>query len=302
MNRAIDIDGRHLVLTNVEKIFWPELRITKNDLLEYYETMAPVLLPHLKERAIVMKRYPNGINGEFFFMKRVPGSRPPWIKTCPIAHGSGIIDFAMAADCASLLWLVNLGSIDLNPWYAPCATPTKPAYLHFDLDPCDADFAMVREAALIVRDALTALGMTPYAKTSGGDGMHLYVAIQAGPEQHDVWAFAKQLSVALAAEHQDVLTSEYRIAKRPRHRILLDYNQNRLGATLASIYSVRPNAYAGVSTPISWTEVERGFEPQQFTLRTVPDRVRDVGDLWAPLLRSRGRFDLSSLIGHNHGV
>lgn len=301
MNRAIEVDERRLVLTNVEKVFWPELGLTKNDLLNYYDEIAAVLLPHLKERAIVMKRYPNGIDGKFFFMKRIPNPHPPWLKTCAIAHGSGIIDFAMAADRASLLWLVNLGSIDLNPWYAPCATPTKPAYLHLDLDPYDADFTLVREAALIVRDALSALGMTPYAKTSGGDGMHIYVAIKTGPEQHDVWAFAKELSVALASAHRDILTCEYRIAKRPRARILLDYNQNRLGATLASIYSVRPNAYAGVSTPVTWQEVERGIEPQNFTLRTVPERVRRLGDLWEPLLRSRGRFDLAPLIAR-HGV
>jgi len=294
---TIEVDGRKLPLTNLKKVFWPQLGLTKRDLLQYYAAIAPVLLPHIRGKAMVMKRYPNGISGEFFFMKRAPSSRPVWIETCTIVHGSGnVINFPMAQDTASLLWLINLGCIDLNPWYGRCETSDEPEYLHFDLDPCHASFSAVREAALIVNDALKALGMTVYAKTSGGDGMHLYVGIEPGPKQHEVWAFAKRFSFELAKVHRDVLTSEYKVEKRPRGRVLLDYNQNRLGATLASIYSVRPTPEASVSTPVTWDEVAAGAEPGDFTLRNVPKRVAKIGDLWAPLTSNRGRYDLQELL------
>jgi len=293
---TIEVGGKNLALTNLNKVFWPKLGLRKRDLLDYYERIAPVLLPHLRDKAIVMKRYPNGIEGEFFFMKRTPASRPAWIRTCPIAHGKGIIDFPLAPDLASLLWLINLGCIDLNPWYGPCKSPDQPDYLHFDLDPQGARFSTVREAALIVRDALTALGMTVFAKTSGGHGMHLYVGIKRGPEQHAVWAVAKAIGHELARAHRDVLTAEYKVAKRPRGTVLVDYNQNRGGATLASIYSVRPNPYAGVSMPVTWEEVERGIEPEDFTMLNAVKRIEKLGDLWKPLTQARGRFDLRALL------
>jgi bifunctional non-homologous end joining protein LigD len=294
---TIKIAGKSLPLTNLNKVFWPTLGLRKRDLLEYYEGIAPALLPHLRDRAIVMKRYPNGIEGEFFFMKRTPASRPEWIKTCPVEHGKGIIDFPIANDLASLLWLINLGCIDLNPWYGFCDSPDQPDVLHFDLDPeKEAPFGLVREAALIVRDALEGLGMTVFAKTSGGRGMHIYVGIKRGPAQHEVWAFSKKLGHELARAHRDVFTVEYKVANRPRDKVHLDYNQNRSGATLASIYSVRPNAFAGVSMPVAWDEVERGIEPPDFRMLNAVKRVNKIGDLWKRLTQSRGRFDLRPLI------
>ena len=298
---TITVDGRKLGLTNLNKAFWPKLGLTKRDLLQYYADIAPALLPHIRGKAMVMKRYPNGIDGDFFFMKRTPSSRPEWIETCSIEHRSGnVIDFPMAQDTASLLWLINLGCIDLNPWYGRCETSDQPEYLHFDLDPQDAPFEMVREAALIVNDALTTLGMTVYPKTSGSKGMHLYVAIKHGPKQHEVWAFAKRVSFELAKAHSDILTSEYKIERRPRNHVLLDYNQNRLGATLASIYSVRPTPAASVSTPVTWEEVERGIETADFTMTNVPKRVEKIGDLWKPLTQQRGRYDLQKLLPTVH--
>jgi bifunctional non-homologous end joining protein LigD len=294
---TIDVDGRKLGLTNLNKVFWPELGLTKRDLLQYYADIATALLPHIRGKAMVMKRYPHGISGEFFFMKRAPSSRPDWIETCSIEHRSGnVIDFPMAQDTASLLWLINLGCIDLNPWYGRCETSDQPEYLHFDLDPQGAPFEMVRESALIVNDALKTLGMNVYAKTSGSKGMHLYVAIKHGPKQHEVWAFAKRIAFELAKAHRDILTAEYKIEKRPRNHVLIDYNQNRLGATLASIYSVRPTPQASVSTPVTWDEVEGGIEPADFTMRNVPKRVAKIGDLWKPLTQNKGRYDLQKLL------
>jgi bifunctional non-homologous end joining protein LigD len=290
--------GRVVKLTNLDKPFWPELGITKRDLLQYYADVAPVLLPHLADRAMVMKRYPNGAHGEFFFMKRAPTPRPDWIETCRIPHDSGnVIDFPMIQDLPSLLWVVNLGCIDLNPWYARCEDTDRPDYLHFDLDPTPgATFAQVIETALLVRRGLEGLGMTCYAKTTGSKGIHVYTPIQRGPLQKQVWEFAKSFAVALAAQAPKLVTSEYRVAKRPPRHVLVDYNQNAWGRTLASIYSIRPRPRAPVSTPVTWKELERGVEIEDFRIDTVPDRVRKLGDLWKPLLDSRDRVKLERFL------
>lgn len=288
--------GRIVRLTNLQKPFWPQLGLTKGDLLRYYAAVAPVLLPHLQDRAMVMKRYPNGAAGEFFFMKRAPSPRPDWIEICSIEHASGnVIDFPIIRDLASLLWVINLGCIDLNPWYARCDDVDRPDYLHFDLDPVPgADFAQVRETALAVRDALAELGMKCFAKTTGSRGIHVYVPIARGPTQKEVWTLAKHFAREMATRHPKLITAEYRVAHRPRGRVLVDYNQNAWGRTLASVYSVRPTPRATVSAPVTWEEIEQGVEIEQFDLRNMPQRVARRGDLWKPLLARRGRFRLEA--------
>jgi bifunctional non-homologous end joining protein LigD len=192
---------------------------------------------------------------------------------------------------------VNLGCIDLNPWYARCDDVDRPDYLHFDLDPVEgAGFDRVLQTALVMRDVLRTLGMNPMAKTSGSKGVHVYVPIVRGPVQKEVWRFAKALAKALEKQHPALITAEYRVAKRPRGRVLVDYNQNAWGRTLASVYSVRPTLQATVSTPVTWEEVEAGFKMEDFTIDNVPERVRKQGDLWKPLLASRGRFRLEDLL------
>jgi bifunctional non-homologous end joining protein LigD len=295
---VLQIDHKEVRLTNLRKIFWPELGLTKGDLLQYYAAMADVLLPHVRDRAMVMKRYPHGASGPFFFMKRAPVPRPSWIETCSIEHGSGsIIDFPMVQDRAALMWVINLGCIDLNQWYARCDDVDRPDYLHFDLDPgVGATFDRVRETALVVGEALDALKMPSLVKTTGSKGLHLYVPIVRGPVQKQVWTFAKALAQELAARHPALVTAEYRIARRPRGRVLVDYNQNAWGRTLASIYSARPRPDATVSTPVTWTEVERDLRIEDFTVKNVPGRVAKLGDLWKPLLAARGRVDLKKYL------
>jgi bifunctional non-homologous end joining protein LigD len=294
-NVVVSIDGREVRLTNLRKPFWPDLGITKGDLIWYYAKMADVLVPHLRDRAMVMKRYPHGAAGEFFFMKRAPTPRPDWIRICPIDHGSSnIIEFPMIQDRPSLLWVINLGCIDLNQWYARCDDVDRPDYLHFDLDPGpEADFARVRDTGLVVHEALEALRMPSFVKTTGSRGLHVYVPLARGPVQKDVWTFAKAVAQELAARHAGLITAEYRVAKRPRDRVLVDYNQNAWGRTLASIYSVRPTPRATVSAPITWDELVRGVRIEDFTLANMPDRIESQGDLWAPLLRKRGRARLT---------
>jgi bifunctional non-homologous end joining protein LigD len=291
--------GRHTVrLTNLTKLFWPRLGLAKRDLLQYYADIAAILVPHLKDRAMVMKRYPDGIRGKWFFMKRAPEPRPAWIETCEIMHKSrNLIPFPMVQDLPALLWLINLGCIDLNPWYARCDDVNRPDHLHFDLDPgVRTDFGTVLEAALLVRAALREQGMSPVVKTSGATGLHIYVPILRGPLQKEVWRFAKALAQRLARAHPAVLTAEFRIADRPAGRVLVDYNQNAWGRTLASVYSPRPVEHAGVSTPVTWNEVEQGFDPADFTLLNVPARLAALGDLWAPVRTSRGRFPLQEIL------
>ena len=291
------IGTRTVHLTNLRKPFWPELGITKGDLLQYYVDVSGALLPHLHDRAMVMKRYPNGAAGEYFFMKRAPSPRPDWIQTCSIEHDSGnVIDFPIVQDLPALLWVVNLGCIDLNQWYARCDDSDRPDYLHFDLDPVKgATFAQVREAALILKETLDALKMPSYPKTTGSRGIHVYVPIVRGPTQKDVWEVAKTISLSLAGAHPRLLTAEYRVARRPNERVLVDYNQNAWGRTLASVYSVRPHPAAAVSTPVEWAEVARGLAIEDFRIDNVLARVTERGDLFAPLLARQRRFKLESL-------
>jgi bifunctional non-homologous end joining protein LigD len=296
---VVAVDGREVQLTNLRKVFWAERGITKGDLIQYYADVAPVLLPHVRDRAMVMRRYPNGAGGDSFFMKRAPHPRPPWIETCAIEHASGsVIEFPMIQDLPALLWVINLGCIDLNQWYARCDDVDRPDYLHFDLDPGEgATFGQVAETALILHEALTSLKMPVLVKTTGSRGLHLYVPIVRGPAQKQVWAFSKTLAVELARAHPRLMTAEYRVARRPRGRVLVDYNQNAWGHTLASIYSVRPRPTASVSTPVTWREVERGVAIDDFRLDNVRARIQRLGDLWSPLLSEKGRVDLAALTG-----
>ncbi len=295
---------RAVGLTNLGKVFFAQANLAKRDLLQYYLDIAPLLLPHLQDRAMVMKRYPHGAAGEFFFMKRTPAGAPPWLRTCRIEHDSGnVIDFPIVDDAAALLWIVNLGCIDLNQWYARCDDVQRPDYLHFDLDPVKraggggTPFEVVREAALVLKAALDDLSMPVYAKTSGSNGIHVYVPILRGPVQHDVWRFAKAFAFTLAAKRPDILTAEYKIAKRPQGRVLVDYNQNAWGRTLASVYSVRPTPRATVSTPVEWSEIADGFSLNDFRVDNVRDRFARTGDLWRPLLVSRAkRVDLAAYL------
>jgi bifunctional non-homologous end joining protein LigD len=300
---TLAIGERRVGLTHLDKIFFAEAGLTKRDLLQYYADVAPLLLPHLRDRAMVMKRYPHGADGAFFFMKRTPPGAPAWLEKCSIEHGSrSVIAFPIIDDLAALLWVINLGCIDLNQWYARCDDVGRPDYLHFDLDPVkdevngSTSFEIVREAALALHAALNEIGLPAYAKTSGSNGIHVYVPIVRGPLQHDVWRFAKAFAFAAAARHADILTAEYKIAKRPKNRVLVDYNQNAWGRTLASIYSVRPTPLASVSTPVSWDEIQRGVAIADFRLDNVRERLAKTGDLWEPLLSNNDRFDLDFLL------
>lgn len=295
----VRVGEREVRLTNLDKPFWPELSLTKRDLLQYYADVGPTLLPHLEGRPMVMKRYPDGWRGDHFFMKRTPAGAPEWLERCRIEHRSGnVIDFPVLLDLASLLWMVNLGCIDLNPWYGRCPEPARPDRLVLDLDPVPpAGFDQVRTAALLARDSLLEIGMTPYAKTSGSRGIHIYVPIAHGPEQKEVWRVAKSFAVLMEERHPDEVTARYRVRDRPAGRVLVDYNQNAWGRTLASVYSVRARERAPVSMPVAWEEVEEGVRTEDFRLENARPRLERTGDLWGPMLApASDRFDLRPLL------
>jgi len=295
-NLILRFGDRDVPVTNLRKLFWKKLKITKRDLLQYYTDISPYLLPHIEGRAMVMKRYPNGAEGDFFYMKRAPEPRPDWIDICAIPHGSGLVKYPIVQDLPSLLWLINLGCIDLNPWYARCDDWDRPDFLHFDLDPGPgANFDKVRSVALHVRDILAHLKMPTYAKTTGSKGIHVYIPIVRGPVQKEVWTFAKAIAIQLEQMHPELITAEYMKAKRPYGRVLVDYNQNAWGRTLASIYSIRPTPVASASTPVTWDEIEEGVRIEDFRIDNVVERVRELGDLWKPVVAPKKRFDLANV-------
>jgi bifunctional non-homologous end joining protein LigD len=298
-NCRLTIGEREVELTNLDKLYWPDDGLTKGDLLRWYAGASDVLLPHVQGRPLVLKRYPNGIEGEHFFMKRTPKHAPEWLATCSVEHASGsVIDFPVVDDAAALLWVANTGSIDLNPWPTSCGEAVdRPDRLTFDLDPVEgASFDDVREVALVVHRALAGLGADSWVKTSGSRGIHVFVPIVEGPLQKSVWAIAKELARSLAALHPDLVTAVYKKAARPRGRVLVDYNQNAWGRTLASVYSARPRSGAPVSAPVTWEELEAGIDPLEFTIETMPDRIATEGDLWAGIPDPASAFDVETLL------
>ena len=289
-------DGR-VKLSNLDKVFWPDEGITKGDLLDYYRAVAPVLLPHLRDRPFTMRRYPDGAFGKAFFQKDAPKHMPEWIPTFR-AHVSSRdspprrkwIEAPVVGDEDALLWMVNMGCIDLNTWYSRIDRPDRPDFVLFDLDPsADAGFQETIQVALVVKAALDALGLESFAKTSSADGMHVLVPIERRYTFDDTREFSEIVAGAIARTHRGLATTEWTKAKR--RGVLIDSNQNGEGKTIASVYSVRPRPGAPVSTPLRWDEVNETLDPASFTMDAVLERVRKHGDLFAGVLSTRQRLD-----------
>jgi bifunctional non-homologous end joining protein LigD len=284
--------SRVLRLSNLDKPFWPDEGITKGDLLAYYRDVAPALLPHLRDRSFTMKRYPDGWQGQHFFQKDAPGHMPSWIPTRAFRSTSRetrekrTIRYPLVNDELALLWMVNMGCIDMNTWYSRVDLPERPDFVVFDLDPSDdVGFAECVEVALLLKELLEAIGLESYPKTSGADGMHILVPIARRSTYDDSREFAEIVAGALGGSHPGLVTTEW--TKRKRRGVLVDANQNGAGKTVASVYSVRPRAGAPVSTPLRWEEVREGLDPAAFTMEVVLDRVSRDGDLFAPVLSGK---------------
>ena len=284
---------RVLKLSNLDKPFWPDEGITKGDLLAYYRDVAPAVVPHLKDRPFTMKRYPDGAFGKFFFQKDAPTHMPDWIPTVELMVSTREkprqrrkISAPLVNDELALLWMVNMGCIDLNTWYSRIDKPERPDFVLFDLDPSDdVGFKETVEVALLVKQALDALELESVVKTSGSDGIHVLVPIARRHTYDDTREFSAIVASALARTHRGLVTTEWTRAKR--RGVLIDSNQNGEGKTIASVYSVRPRDGAPVSTPLRWDEVDETLDPRQFTMDVVRSRIAEHGDLFAPVLQGR---------------
>jgi bifunctional non-homologous end joining protein LigD len=285
--------SRELKLSNLDKPFWPEEGITKGDLIAYYRDVAPVLLPHLKDRPFTMKRYPDGWKGKFFFQKDAPVHMPEWIpryraqvSTREKPREKKWVNFPLVNDELALLWMVNMGCIDMNTWYSRIDKPNRPDFVLFDLDPSDdVGFPETIQVALLVKEMLEALGLVSFPKTSGSEGIHILVPIERRGTYEDTREFAAIIAGALARQHRGLVTTEW--AKSKRRGVLIDSNQNGEGKTIASAYSVRPKPGAPVSTPLQWDEVNEKLNPSIYSMEVVLDRVRRFGDLYEGVLTTK---------------
>jgi bifunctional non-homologous end joining protein LigD len=288
MQPEITRGRRTLRLSNVDKLFWPDEGITKGELLAYYRDVADVLVPHLRGRPFTMKRYPDGWQGKSFFQKQAPSHMPEWIGTAafPASTREGerrVIDYALVDDDLALLWMVNMGCIDMHAWASRVDRPERPDWVMFDLDPSEGSgFEDVIEVAQLVRKALDLLELESVVKTSGSRGIHVLVPITRRHGFDEVREFAGIVAGALARAHPGLVTTEWTKAKRKG--VLVDANQNGPGKTTASVYSVRPRAGAPVSTPLRWDEVRPGLDPVGFTMDAVLERVGRDRDLFARVL------------------
>ena len=282
---------RELRVSNLDKPFWPDEGITKGDLIAYYRDVAEVLVPHLRGRPFTMKRYPDGWQGKNFFQKQAPTHMPSWIKRAPFPASTRegekkIIEYALVDDELALLWMVNMGCIDMHAWSSRVDKPERPDWVMFDLDPAEgATFDDVIEVARLVKDTLDLLELDAYPKTSGSRGIHVLVPIARRHTFGDARDFASIVAGALARAHPGLVTTEW--ARKKRKGVLVDANQNRQGATNASVYSVRPRAGAPVSTPLRWEELVPGLDFTAFTMDAVLDRVARDGDLYAGVLEGK---------------
>jgi bifunctional non-homologous end joining protein LigD len=293
----VEVTAGRVKLSNLDKVFFPDEGITKGDLIDYYRAVAPVLLPHLRDRPFTMRRYPDGILGKAFFQKDAPSHMPDWIprfrvevSTRESPRRRKWIEAPLINDEDALLWAVNMGCVDMNTWYSRVDKPDRPDFVLFDLDPSpDVGFKETVQVALLVKQALDTLGLQSFAKTSSADGMHVLVPVERRYTFDETREFSEIVAGAIARTHRGLATTEW--AKSKRRGVLIDSNQNGEGKTIASVYSVRPRPGAPVSTPLRWDEVIDDLDPSAFTMGVVLERIRKHGDLFEGVLAARQRLD-----------
>jgi bifunctional non-homologous end joining protein LigD len=283
----VTINRRQLKLTNLSKIYFPEEKITKGDVVAYYDAMADFILPYLKDRPLSLKRNPNGIADKGFYHKDAAEEGPSWIKSYDeFAESSQkTVNYIVCNDKATLLYLANLGCIEMNPWNSTTRSPDKPTYLMIDIDPSDKNtFDQVVTVAQAVQEVLNRAGATSYCKTSGATGLHVYMPLNAKYSYETARDFA-HIVASLVHEQLPGITSLERSLKKRGNKIYIDFLQNSKGQTLASTYSLRPVPGATVSTPLAWKEVKAGLHPSQFTIYNIEKRARKLGDLFYMVLK-----------------
>lgn len=291
----LTIDGVKLKFTHVNKIIYPDEGYTKRDLINFYNSVSGFLLPYLKDRPLSLKRYPNGIASDFFFQKDSHDVFPEWLRVEPIysEHKKGPTRWAVADNRASLLYLTNLGCIDQNPWMSRAGSLENPDFILIDLDPQGCEFDRIIEAAQLVRKKLDLLELEGYPKTTGGDGMHIYVPIEPVYSYDDARSFAEIIARIVSTERPDLFTTPRPVARRERGKVYFDYLQIGSSKTIAAPYVVRAYPGAPVATPLSWREVTPGLLPTQFTIKNALDRFERTGDLFEPVLTKPQRLEKS---------
>ena len=284
---ALKIGSDIVEVTSLDKPYWPGEGYKKGDLLRYYLEIEKYIMPYLKYRPSILKRYPDGISGQMFFQHNVERA-PELLRTERLESETGrVLNYAVYTGLASLTYLVNIGAIEQHPWHSRITNLHHPDYIVFDLDPHGSPFANVLEVALAMRDVLNSLKLTGYPKTSGSSGIHIYVPLRARYEYEEVARFSEAISIRVAERVPEIATVERRIAERKKDQVYVDWQQNAKGKSAASIYSVRAKPGATVSTPVTWQEISRGFEIKDFTIKTVPPRLKKKGDLWKEMLKDR---------------
>lgn len=285
-NHQVVVDGSDLALTNLEKVYWPDDGLTKGDFVRYSYRIADALLLHLKDRPLVIKRFPDGINSEAFYQHNVEDA-PPFVETwtSPANDKGERVTYALCNNKASLLYLANLGAVQISPWHSRHMTSSYPDWVVLDLDPSpDAAYPTICRLSLLIRDILKGLAVQSYAKTSGSRGIHVYIPLEPVYSHEQATAFAEVVArIAQAQSPQDTTVERLR-KNRPARSVYIDYLQNGLGKTLVGVYTARARAGATVSAPLSWEEVERCVRPTEFTIKTMIERVNEVGDLFRPVL------------------
>jgi bifunctional non-homologous end joining protein LigD len=281
------VAARSVRLTSPERVLFPDEGITKQDLFEYYRAIAPVLVPHLRNRPFTMKRSPYGVAGDAYFQKQAPKGMPSWIptrtfRTYPREGGSRLVDFPLVNSPEAVLWMVQMNCIDMNAWYSRVDKPHRPDFVLFDLDPPDGGFALAIRVAHLIREELERLELESYVKTSGADGIHVLVPIARRATFEQTYAFAERVARGLEERRPGLVTTEW--LKRKREGVLVDHRQNARGKTIASVYSVRPKPGAPVSTPLRWDELKEDVTPRRFGMREALERVEQHGDLFEPVL------------------
>lgn len=288
-NQQVVVDGNKLALTNLQKVYWPEDRLTKGDFVRYHYRMAEVLLPHLKDRPLVLKRYPNGINNKAFYQHNLEDA-PPFVETwtSPANDKGERVSYALCNNKASLVYLANLGALQISPWHSRHITSSYPDWVVLDLDPSEGvAYPSICRLALLIRDILQGLALQSYAKTSGSRGIHVYIPLEPVYAHEQATAFAEVVARIAQAQSPQDSTVERMVKNRPAKSVYIDYLQNGSGKTLVGVYTVRARAGATVSAPLAWEEVEGCVRPAEFTIKTMIERVGDVGDLFLPVLSAK---------------
>lgn len=287
MDQIALVEGREVKLTNLDKVFWPD-GLTKAHLVKYYLDISPVVIPHLRNRPLVMKRYPDGINGESFYQKECPEYAPDWIETYPVRHSEKVVNYIVCNNTATLAWLANQACIEVHAWLSVLDNVECPDIAVMDLDPAEgATLDDVMDIALLCRRALDEFGLIPFVKTSGASGLHLFIPVVGEYPFPVVTSAMQYIANLIVSVYPRKATIERSVAKR-KGKVYLDYLQNGRGRTMAFQYSLRPLPGAPVSTPLHWEEVEKKqVRPESFNIRTVFKRIDKYGDILLDMPKSR---------------